>query len=77
MRSVDVIHPGPDGKIGRILFIVHHALVKKGKNGGRDITLVKATVLCKFDYPVTRGKKAKRGMAGAADKYGASSGERT
>jgi hypothetical protein len=59
VRSTDVINAGPDGKIGTLRCVVHHALVRKGKNGGRDITLAKPTFLCNFDSPVTERKRSR------------------
>ena len=59
IRSLDIIEATQDGKIGEKLCVVHPALVRKGKESGDDITLVKPTVLCNFDCPVTRRKKTK------------------
>jgi hypothetical protein len=67
VRSTDVINAGPDGKIGTLRCVVHHALVRKGKSGGRDITLVKPTILCSFDSPVTRRKRARQGVVESED----------
>jgi hypothetical protein len=58
IRGGDLIKPGPGGRIGDLMCVVHPELVRKGKNGGQDITLVKATILCEFVYPVTRRRKA-------------------
>jgi hypothetical protein len=66
IRKSDNIKAAQDGKIGKKLCVVHPALVRKGKNGGRDIVLVKATILCSFDRPGTRQKKTKQVTASAA-----------
>jgi hypothetical protein len=63
VQSTDVINAVPDGKIGTLRCVIHHALVRKGKAGGRDITLVKPTILCSFDSPVTRRKRVKQGIS--------------
>lgn len=56
-----------DGRIGEMLCVVQPALVRKGKNGGRDITLVKATILCNLDHPVVRRKKTKQVSGGGLE----------
>lgn len=59
LRSSDMIQAGPDSRIGEKLCMIHPAFVRKGKNGGRDITLVKATILCGFDQPIHRRRTKK------------------
>lgn len=59
IRSLDVVKKAHDGRIGIKLCLLHPALVRKSKESGRDVTLVKATMLCNFDHPVTRRRKTK------------------
>jgi hypothetical protein len=54
VRTSDTVTGRRDGRIGEKLCVVQPALVRKGKNGGRDITLVRATILCNLDQPVVR-----------------------
>lgn len=59
IRSSDVFKSNQDGKIGEKLCLIHPALVRKGKESGRDVNLVKATMLCSFDYLMARRRKTK------------------
>lgn len=74
VRNSDTMTGRQDGRIGEKLCVVQPALVRKGKNGGRDITLVKATILCNFDHPVVRPKKTKKVALDAAAQQAAGNG---
>jgi hypothetical protein len=69
IRNSDTMAARRDGRIGEKLRMVQPALVRKGKNGGRDITLFKATILCNFDHPVVRRKKTKKVAVDATAQY--------
>lgn len=60
IRPSDTFKVNWDGRVGKILCMVQPALVRKGQNGCRNITLVKAVILCRFDHAVVRRRKAKK-----------------
>ncbi|KIY00569.1 uncharacterized protein Z520_03232 [Fonsecaea multimorphosa CBS 102226] len=59
LSSSAVPIPGPDGRVGEILFLVYPAFVRKSTGSSKEIVLVKPTILVKFDQPVPRGKRSK------------------
>ncbi len=67
IRPSDVFKATQDGRVGEMLCVIQPGLVREGQNGGRNITLVKATVLCRFDHPVVRRRKAKKITGEALD----------
>ncbi|KAF7511580.1 hypothetical protein GJ744_004168 [Endocarpon pusillum] len=60
IRPSDTFIANRDGRVGEMLCVIQPGLVRMGRNGGRNITLVKATILCRFDHPVVRRRKAKK-----------------
>ena len=67
IRPSDTFKANRDGRVGGMLCVVQPGLVRMGQNGGRNITLVKATILCRLDHPVVRAKKVKKIMGEELD----------
>lgn len=60
IRSSDILKADRDGRVGEMLCIIQPGMMRKGQNGGRNVTLVKATILCRFDHAVARRRKIKK-----------------
>lgn len=50
----------PDGRVGKVIFVVHPAFVRKSTTSSQEIVLVKATIVVKFDHPIPRQGRGKR-----------------
>ena len=61
IRGPSSVVVGKDGRAGEKLCVIQPALVRRGINGAKDVTLVKATVLASFDSPTLRRGKARIG----------------
>jgi hypothetical protein len=59
LKSTEIVEEAPDGSIGEKLCVIFPALVRKGSDNGRDIVLVKATILAALHGPVIRRRTRK------------------
>lgn len=60
LRSSALPVAGPDGRVGKALFVVFPAFVRNSTKSGQKLVLAKSTIVVKFDQPVpSRGKKSK------------------
>ena len=74
LRSSDLMKATPDGRVGQKLCVIHPGLVRKGQNDGREIVLVKPTILCKFDHHLGRRRKIKQATVESGEQKGKGGG---
>ena len=60
LKASSMFDTAQDGKIGEKLCVLHPALTRRGTGGGEDITIIKATVVVKFDQEVKKMTKKRK-----------------